>query len=344
MRNTNEQMRRFHGQRVWMDAAGRRDILSKAKANRRRLHKGLQRDGKPNPIGSATQGSYAMRTMIQNDNGDYDIDDGVYFEKDSLVGERGAPLSALAARQMVCDALQDTRFSDAPEVRNNCVRVYYAQPNNYHVDVPVYRRARTQDPFTGTTTDTYELASVDWKASDALNVTKWFKTENKNKCSDSSDNGDRGQFVRVVRLVKAFARSRPHWSSKIAGGFALSRLVSDHFVEEVDRDDKAFREVLQQIHARLAYDDRVRHPTLDEDILPPGSAKSKFLRDKLGEKLPLLDVLDKPACSHEDAMKAWNDVFHTDFFGNQPDPEDEEELEKKTSGPAVIKSGGQGYA
>ncbi|NNM73838.1 cyclic GMP-AMP synthase DncV-like nucleotidyltransferase [Enterovirga aerilata] len=344
MKDTNEQLRRFHDDCVWMNAAGRRDILAKARANRTRLRNGLERDSKPAPVGSATQGSYAMRTMIQNDEGDYDIDDGVYFARDKLIGPNGGEITALAARQMVCDALQDRRFRDSPEVRNNCVRIYYSAPNNYHVDVPVYRRTRTKDVFTGEITDTYELASSDWKTSDALSVTKWFKKQNKDKSSDPSENGDRGQFVRIVRLAKAFARSRPHWSGKIAGGFALSRLVSDHFTENVDRDDVAFRQVLRAIHNRLGWKTWVEHPTLNEDILPVDSAKSRFLRKKLGDKLPLLDILDDPGCTHEEAMSAWDDFFYSDWFSNQPDPEDEEELDKKTSGPAIIKIGGQGYA
>lgn len=345
MRNTNDQLRRFHTDCVWMDRAGRRDILGKAKSNRRRLRNGLERDGKPAPVGSATQGSYAMRTMIQNDEGDFDIDDGVYFTKESLVGPNGGEISAYAARQMVCDALQDNRFKDRPEVRNNCVRIYYAAPSKHHVDVPVYRRIRVKNPFTGEATDTYELASSVWKKSDALSVTKWFKGENKDKCTDYSNDGDKGQFVRVVRMAKAFARSRPHWKGKIAGGFALSRLVSDHFVERVDRDDIAFRDALRAIHGRLGWMTWVQHPTLDEKILPLDSAKSKFLRKKLGDKLPLLDVLDDPRCTHDEAMKAWDDFFYSDWFSNQPDPDDEDELDKKTSGPAIIKvGGGQGYA
>ena len=344
MRNTNEQLRRFHGDRVWMGPAGRRDILAKAKSNRSRLRNGLARDGKPAPFGSATQGSYAMRTMIQNDDGDYDVDDGVYFTKEALVGPNGGEISALAARQMVCDALQDKRFNEKPEVRKNCVRIQYASPNNYHVDVPVYRRIRTKDPFTGANIDRYEIASAEWKASDALNVTKWFKARNEETCGDASKDGDKGQFVRLVRLAKAFARSRPHWSGKIAGGFALSRLLSDHYVETADRDDVALRDVLRAIHGRLAYRDRVEHPKLAEDILPAGSAKARFLRKKLGDKLPLLDVLDDPNCTHDQAMKAWDKFFLADWFSNQPDPDDEAELDKKTSRGPTIKVGGQGYA
>ena len=342
MRDTDDQVRGFHKARVRMDADGRADILSKAKANRKRMRKGLERDDKPAPFGSRTQGSYAMRTMIQDGDGDFDIDDGVYFEKADLVGARGGDMTALDARTMVCAALQDDLFKDKPEVRKNCVRVYYGA--GYHVDVPIYRRVRTTDAWTGVVTVTYELASTTWKASDALNVTKWFKRRNGELCGDASTNGDRGQFVRVVRLVKAFARSRSHWRGKIASGFALSRLVSDHFVERVDRDDEALRDVLCAIRDRLAWNGAVEHPTLDERIVEAGDAKTAFLRRKLVDKLAHLDVLDDPDCSHEEAMKAWDAFFRSDYFRMEPDPEDEKDLDKKTSGPAVIKSGGHGYA
>ena len=63
------------------------------------LRNGLARDEEPAPVGSATQGSYAMRTMIHNERGDRDIDDGVYFTKESLVGRNGADKTALAARR-----------------------------------------------------------------------------------------------------------------------------------------------------------------------------------------------------------------------------------------------------
>ncbi|TXM70742.1 cyclic GMP-AMP synthase DncV-like nucleotidyltransferase [Methylobacterium sp. WL120] len=342
MMNANAEVRGFHKKRVRMDDDGRSDILSKAKTNRKRLRRGLIRDGEPAPFGSQTQGSYAMRTMIQDGDGDFDIDDGAYFDKAALVGDRGADRSALDVRKMVCAALQDDFFNDKPEVRTNCVRVYYS--GGYHVDVPVYRRTRTKDQWTGVVTETFELAGADWKPSDALNVTKWFKRRNNEACGDSSTNGDRGQFVRVVRLVKAFARSRPHWKGKIASGFALSRLVSDHFIERPKRDDEALRDVLVAIRDRLAWNSAVDHPTLNERIVEAGDAKTEFLRKKIFEKLAHLGVLDDSDCTHQEAMRAWDRFFRSDFFGLQPDPDDEKDLDGKTSGPAVIKSGGHGYA
>ena len=51
------------------------------------MRKGLEDAEKPAPIEFVKQGSYAMKTMVQDPDNDYDIDDGVYFEKDKLVGE-----------------------------------------------------------------------------------------------------------------------------------------------------------------------------------------------------------------------------------------------------------------
>ncbi|MEJ2376112.1 MAG: hypothetical protein P8Y71_12090 [Pseudolabrys sp.] len=321
----------------------RADIYGKAKTNRKRLKNGLARNESPKAIGSRTQGSYAMRTMIQNDRGDYDVDDGVYFSLDSLKDENGVGMSAPDARKMVSDGLQDDQFSDPPEPRNNCVRVYYKQ-EGYHVDVPVYREIRGKDLFTGEDKKSYEIAAGDkWRTSDPLANTKWFKDENKRRSQDATANGNDGQFVRIVRLVKAFARSRAGWSNKISSGFAISKLVSDHFVQSDGRDDAVFRQTLKNIAATLAWNDAIKHPVLDENIAETGDEKTKFLKEKIEENLEHLDVLDKVDCSHDEAMKAWDNLFYTDWFSKQPDPSKKSQVEM-ASGPAVIKQGETRYA
>jgi hypothetical protein len=121
-----------------------------------------------------------MKTMRQHLAKDYDIDDGVYFSKELLVGDRGAEMSALQARQMVRDALDDGSFKTPPEVRKNCVRVSYE--TGFHVDGPIYRRVTTRDVL-GEATHHHELASSEWKRSDTRDVTAWFETENDNSRS-----------------------------------------------------------------------------------------------------------------------------------------------------------------
>ncbi|WFU14847.1 nucleotidyltransferase [Bradyrhizobium sp. CB3481] len=278
MKDCNEQVTSFERAEVRMSEDDRADIYGKAKTNRNRLKSGLERNDSPKAIGSRTQGSYAMRTMIQNDRGDYDVDDGVYFKRDRLKNENGEDKSAPDARKMVSDALQDDRFADQPEPRDNCVRVYYKK-EGYHVDVPVYRENRIKDPFTGEEKKSYEIAAGEkWRTSDPLANTKWFKDENKNRSPDATANGNDGQFVRIVRLVKAFARSRSGWSSKISSGFAISKLVSDHFVQSDGRDDYAFRQTMKNISARLAWNDAIRHPVLNENIAGSGERRRNSSR------------------------------------------------------------------
>ncbi len=342
MRNCDKQVLKYQRDIVKLSDDARLDIKDKADTNRERLKGGLRAANKPTPIGMHTQGSYSMKSMIQEADGDYDIDDGVYFKKEDLVGPRGGEMSARDVRDMVCEALQDSRFKKAPEVRKNCVRVYY--DGGYHVDVPSYRKIEVKDPISGELKTAWELAGADWKRSDARAVTKWFKTANSTRCSDASTDGNRGQFVRITRLMKKFARSRGSWKSKTISGFAISRLVEECYLEIRDRNDQAFRRVMQQIHDRLEINDEIRHPTLsDENIVDAGNARVAFFKDCLSDNLKHLEVLDEDDCTHDKAMKAWDRVFNTNWFQRQPDPDAEKKLDNATRGP-FIKQGDTRYA
>jgi cyclic GMP-AMP synthase DncV-like protein len=343
VRDCNEQVKGFERAAVRMSKDDRADIFGKAKINRDRLKSGLDRNGSPKAIGSRTQGSYAMKTMIQHDRNDYDVDDGVYFKRDRLKDDQGQDKSPEDARKMVSDALQDKHFADQPEPRDNCVRVYY-KSEGYHVDVPVYRENRTTDPFTGAEKKWFEIAAGDkWRTSDPLANTQWFKNANTSKSPDASTDGNEGQFVRIVRMVKAFARSRWGWTDKIASGFTISKMCCDNFARDDGRDDRSFRRTLRGISLQLALGVAVRHPVLDENLAESGDAKTNFLKEKIDENLKHLEVLDRLDCTHDDAMKAWDALFFTDWFSKQPDPSKKSKIEK-ASGPAVIKQGESRYA
>lgn len=118
-------------------------------------------------------------TVIQEPENAYDIDDGVVFTAKFLIGPKGAPKAALDARKMVRDAVDDGSFKTDPEIKTNCVRVYY--DDGPHVDIPVYRS--TTDWYDN---DKYELASVDWKESDPEGVNRWFREWIKAKAADQA--------------------------------------------------------------------------------------------------------------------------------------------------------------
>lgn len=335
MFNCHDDVLAHHDEKVTLPQSERTTMRDRRNANRDRLKKGLKDKGKPTPLEFKSQGSYAMKTMVQHPKKDYDIDDGVYFAKEDLIGERGAEMSALQARQMVRDALDDGSFKTPPEVRNNCVRVYYEA--GYHVDVPVYRRVTTKDVF-GAVSYHYELASTDWKRSDARDVTDWFEKENTRQSPDK-DNGR--QLRRVTRQIKKYARSRDSWSGQILSGFGITKLVTECFRSNADREDKSLHDTMKAIRDRLNFNLVVPHPVTPNETITNGNndAKARFLRDKLTEAVDNLAPLFEPDCTRKKALGCWDKVFATTFFSDRLEKTAKAAAEASVAAPAIFSSG-----
>jgi hypothetical protein len=299
----NKDVLAFHDEEVTLTQSLRTQMRDHRNANRKRLKDRLKEKGHPQPSEFIKQGSYAMLTMVQDPDNDYDIDDGVYFAEADLKDSAGAPLSPKATRERICDALQDDRFNKQPKVLKSCVRVYYNE--GYHVDLPVYRIRATDGE--------YELASGDdWRVSRAADVEQWFYDANAAKSPDL-ENGR--QFRRVTRIAKKFARSRVSWKTDIARGFTVTKLVEECFVSDGQREDVALRETLSAIHRRLQQSLEVGHPTTAGDLLATADdMRTAYLRDRLAIALADLTVLDSADCTSAKARKAWDKAFNTDFF------------------------------
>lgn len=311
----------YHDDEVRLSKKERDEMRDRRDTNETRVERGLEKNEDPQPLDFHPQGSYAMKTMVQHPEKDYDIDDGVYFEKDDLKGKNGAEKTALQARQMVRDAVDDGSFKQAPKACKNCVRVYYEA--GYHVDLPVYRRVVTKD-LTGQEQAHYELASSDWKRSDARDVTKWFEGE----CNRlSADKYDGGQVRRVTRENKKFSQSRESWRGKIGSGFMISKLITECYHPDAEREDKSFYYTMRNMRDRLERDLVVKHPVTPDETITKGDddPKARFLKEKLSEALTWLDVLFTAECTQEEAYKAWDKVFNTKYFTNKLPKEEEKE-------------------
>lgn len=309
MFDCSKDVRAFHDQKVVLSNSERTLMRKRRDVNRDRLLKGLKKNGDPAPIEFVKQGSYAMLTMLQHPTNDYDIDDGVYFDKDDLVGARGAEMSALDARWMVRDALDDGSFTTPPEVRRNCVRIHYAA--GYHVDMPVYRRLEKDGVVT------YELASSSgWRRSDARDVSAWFERE-------IAATGQTYLVRRLVRYLKKHARSRDSWCGRILSGFGITILVVKRRHLDTSRDDRAVYETMKAVRDRLKWDQTVRHPVTPGEFVTSGSpdAKAVYLRDRLTEALDALAPVFETGCTRKKALSCWDKVFDTDFFSLRYDGE-----------------------
>lgn len=343
----------YHDGEVTLPQADRTAMRERRDANRERLESGLEKNGKPAPEEFSSQGSYSMKTMTQDDANDYDIDDGVYFAKEDLVGPKGGEMSALDARQMVRDALDDGSFTTPPKLHTNCVRVQYKA--GYQVDVPVYRRVTTK---VGDEEQThFELASSDWKRSDARDVTNWFDGENQEQSPDE-DNGR--QLRRVTRLIKKFAKSRSSWKHQVLSGFGITTLVVECYTQNSKREDSALYDTMKAIRDRLNNDLTVKHPVTPDEYITSDKddSKSTFFRERLSDAIRWLEPLFDADCTQRNARKCWDDVYDTTYFSDL-NPKEEKSSSANSTSPlaagllkaagvdaqvAVNKAGGGRYA
>lgn len=308
----NSEIRKYHANKVVLSNIQRGEMRERRDNGRTRLENGLTKADHPIPYLITSQGSYAMLTMVQDDDNDYDIDDGLYFDKDDLLDSNDDELSPKAARKRVKNALYDERLAFDAKVKNNCVRQYY--PTGYHIDLPVYRTTWSQD-ITGNEIAKYELASGDeWVVSDARAVTKWFNDQVAQELKNSDVTTS--QLRRVVRLTKKMARSRKAWKNKTTSGICITKLVVDHMVYVTDRDDEALRSTWRAIRNQLNITLTIQHPVQPKNLAEYDDEEVRFFNDCLSENLKHLEVLDKSDCTHEVAMKAWDKVFDTDFFND----------------------------
>ncbi|MFA9394690.1 MAG: cyclic GMP-AMP synthase DncV-like nucleotidyltransferase [Halodesulfovibrio sp.] len=313
--NTHDMLFSFFNEQVRLPENKQKEMRSRRDSNRDRLVKGLEKNSDPAPTGHLIQGSYAMRTMIQREGNDYDIDDGVLFNKDDLKGSKGADKSTAEARKMVREALNDERFNRAPEVLKRCVRVYYDA--GYHIDIPVYREWQDED----SQKNVRELAASDgWRESDPKKITDWF---NETVTASSPEEKQPYQLRRVVCLLKAWAASRNTWN--LPSGLIFSVLTDKHYLSVPDRDDTVFIDILERIRFRLELGDKTAiFPVDGEDFASGREAKMDNLLDKIDEWLPTLSILSTKDCTTTDAAKAWKKFFNSPYFDQYISDEKEE--------------------
>ena len=310
----NKELKSYHSESVTLSNDNQKEMRDRRDNGRTRLENGLTKASHPLPEEFSSQGSYAMRTMVQDDECDYDIDDGVYFDIDDLKDSSGGALGALQARQRVRKALKDDRLSYDAVVKTNCVRQQY--PAGYHIDIPVYRTIRTEDIW-GKEVIEYEHASGDeWLKSDARRVTKWFNDAVGSELK--TGDADTSQLRRLTKLTKKMARSRSSWKKKTASGICITKLVVDHFVPALGRDDEALHETWKAIKFRLLISMQVDHPIYPGKYLAShGDEDIDFFRSCLNDAVAELNILEKSDCTRDQALKAWNTVFNTNFFSEQ---------------------------
>ena len=217
MFNLHDTINEFYKNHVRLDSDEKNKLVGYRDTNLKRLKSGLDKLGDEHDTTYPyyqyyrNQGSYAMFTLNQHPDNEYDIDIAIVFKKDDL------PNSALKARQRIADAFKKMpgHFSQDPEARPNAVTVWYAE--GYHIDFAVYRSFEDECGNT-----IIEHAGPDWTEREPMEVTKWFN-DAVNSDSPSQEDGatvDDYQMRRIVQFLKAFSKSQSSWN--LPGGLIIS--------------------------------------------------------------------------------------------------------------------------
>jgi hypothetical protein len=152
-----------------------------------------------------------------------------------------------------------------------------------------------------------------------MDITNWFNGQVRDR-SPSGEYGaavDAGQMRRVVRLLKAFAKSRASWN--LPGGLIISALVAERYQLDNERDDLSLYNTMVAIRNRLLVNQEVLNPVDSSQSLTYKDEYVKQVerfRDELGNAIDHLQVLFDPKCTREDAMKAWQRVFNHSFWAD----------------------------
>ena len=296
----------FYASHVVLSQDKYNDLYNKKDLNIQRLKDGLTEYNVENNTSYAiaetcVQGSVAMSTVVQNEDGDYDIDVAVVFNK-SVLGDKGAQ----AARNLVANALKrkTKQFNAEPEVKTSCVRIKYA--DGYHIDFAVYRRHYDSENECWI----YEHAGKDWSEREVKGLNDWFKLQN-----DGSD----GNLRRIIRLSKMFCKSRKSWKN-MPSGLLQTVLCDEKLQQSYERIDEQFYYTMQGIVNRLENNLAVVAPVdAGRDLTPRNVDFQRMTnwKNRLKSKLEDLKVLFSDDCTKDDAIQAWYGFFNHDYWREQ---------------------------
>lgn len=305
----NDQIKKFFDEKIRLSREELQKLKTSCESNEDRIIHGLNDLYNVSRNSFVNQGSYAMQTIIFEEDNSYDIDDALIIDAEKLKNKDGSYLSPNDFKDIVLESLNDSRFLKKPQKLKNCVRIYYNE--GYHVDVACLRRKSLSG------IDTIELASTDWKESNPKQINDWFASKVKSYNKTCNDGGK--MLRRMVRYFKKFARSRANWNMPC--GLILTMLTVECFAY-YERDDECLYYLLKNIYSRLNnYGLIVLNLADGKEALTKSACDSNMveLMKNLKTVLDKLEILEDRNCKAQDARIAWTYLFNNNGFFKEED-------------------------
>lgn len=266
------------------------------------------------------QGSFAMKTIVNPIDDDYDIDDGIYLQgyENTATDEWD---SVDTVHTWVLNAVDDQTKEDSKD-KSTCIRVYYSA--GYHVDLPIY--------IVNNNTAYLAHKTKGWLQSDPKAFKDWF-------INLLAVKGE--QLRRVVRYLKAWK----DFKDVDLKGVEITILVAQNFSPYANRDDKAMRDTLSLILDKLQLNYSCYKPVFPYEDLFEGHSKTKkesiiskltSLRDALSSAIDASDIAV--------ATEKLNSCFGSRFpitKSSKTEETNSASVYQRTSAPGVLGSDGR---
>lgn len=254
------------------------------------------------------QGSFAIKTVVNPLDGEYDIDDGVYLQ--NLPNDKNKWPSTEKVHKWIVNAVEN--HTDETQDKTNCVRVVYK--GKYHIDLPIYGEDKGETLLARKGTES-------WTRSDPKEFTEWFHRKLK-------IHGE--QMRRNVQYLKAWK----DYKSLEFPSIAITILVGENHISFEERDDQSLFYTIDKILYQLKNDKAVKKP-----VYPYENVLGKLSDNQIDRIITKLEALKSDAekalsLSNYDTSKA-SELWERQFGDRFPINQSENDKAKHTA-PSLI--------
>jgi len=310
MADLNNEFKIFHD-RVALTSGKKKSLRKARDAIRERIRKYFREYLEVEVPKFRGQGSYAMGTIVNPLDGEFDIDDGVYLQHLDESDDNKWPTPDTVHRWLV--NATDGHTNEKPIDKRTCVRVRYA--GQYHVDIPSYANIYGEYMLA-------EKGDNGWHRSDPMALMLWFKEHVK-------EHGE--QLRRVILYLKAWADFQSGRRGKMPSGLILTVLAAQHFhadeMDDVSLTDTASVisnavypvfcvynpiDIDEELTASMADEQKARFQEAISDLVSDSAnaidtddreEASKLWRRQLGDRFPAIEKAIEVGQKQEDAAK-----------------------------------------